>query len=460
MKKKKENEFKIQYLNPAEMIPYEQNAKLHPDAQLKLIRHSIDNFKADQPIVVDENMVIIKGHGRRLAAMELKMKTFPVIVRDDLTETEKRAARLADNRSAESGYDPEMLKLEIGELETDYDIESIGFDESYLAGIDININEDESESSDTEPQVDKAAELQKEWKTEEGQLWALGRHRLICGDCTDKAVVDRLMEGKKCNGIFTSPPYAMQRKDSYGGVPTDQYVEWWDGVQVNMRSVLADDGSFFVNIKPHCEKGQRVLYVMDMVLAMVRTWGWRFVDELCWKNGGLPGKFDPRFKNGYEPVYQFSLNIPKFRKENVKYEMNDSNKRKTKKNKQDYGGRGDYGSPTGSDVHLNQRTFDNEFAFPSNVIDIPADRGFLRDKNVGEIHSATFPIKLPTFFIKAYSDSGDIWIDPFCGSGTTIIAAENENRIGYGIEALPEYCAVILQRYKDHTDNTPELITG
>ena len=132
------NKFKIEYRNPKDLIPYKLNAKTHPASQIALIKHSIDTFKPDQPIVIDENNVILKGHGRRLAAIELGMESFPVIIRTDLTEAEKRAARLADNRSAESPLDFDILKLELDELKLDFDIADIGFDEDFL---DLDKNE-------------------------------------------------------------------------------------------------------------------------------------------------------------------------------------------------------------------------------------------------------------------------------------------------------------------------------
>ena len=118
-----------------------------------------------------------------------------------------------------------------------------------------------------------------------------------------------------------SPPYAEQRKEQYGGVPTAEYVAWWEAVQANVKANLAQDGSFFVNIKPHCEDGERVLYVFDLVLAMRRRWGWRFVDELCWLRSGVPGEWANRFKNGFEPLYQFCVDgSMKFRAKNVTHE--------------------------------------------------------------------------------------------------------------------------------------------
>jgi len=230
-------------------------------------------------------------------------------------------------------------------------------------------------------------------------------------------------------------------------VPVAEYVEWWDAVQENVRGVLAEDGSFFVNIKPHCEDGQRSLYVFDLVKAMSQRWKWLFVDELCWRNtkNGVPGTWPNRLKNAFEPVYHFGATA------SIKFTPHQA------------------GAVTGGafDYHpLNQKsTTDTPFtggykhlgyhegvSLPSNVIECPAEGA--------GIHQAPFPVKLPTFFIRAYSDPGDIWLDPFCGSGTTILAAHNEGRIGYGIEQLEKYCSVILERYADHTDHQPQLLSN
>ena len=441
---------KIIMRDPRKLKPYKLNAKTHPQKQVDLIAHSIHHFGEDQPIVVDENDVIIKGHGRQLAHIQLGSKKCQVIVRDDLSETEKRAARLADNRSAESPLDRDILKMEIEELSVEMNLDNIGFDKDHLCSLDIDLGLDDMKDKpdDTPPETDKAEELQKSWKTEPGQIWKLGDHRLICGDCTDQETVNRLMDGKKANGIFTSPPYAMQRKESYGGTPTDKYVDWWGSVQNAMKSVIADDGSFFVNIKPHCESGQRVLYVMDLVLAMVRRWGWRFVDELSWTKEGFMGEWKHRFKNAFEPVFHFAMNDEiKWYPEHVMIQSDKALKFK------DHDWERRDGSQSLGFKNQKGKGRKPGLARPSNVI-------FVSVRNIPNIssHSAAFPPPLPEFFIKAYSDKSDIWLDPFCGSGTTIIAAHNEGRIGYGIEMLPKYCAVILQRFSDHAGINPEKI--
>jgi len=209
----------------------------------------------------------------------------------------------------------------------------------------------------------------------------------------------------------------------------------YDGLQATVRSVLAEDGSFFVNIKPHCEDGQRVLYVMDLVLQMVRGWDWRLVDELCWnKMGGVPGAWNNRFKNSFEPVYHFSLQSSiKFSPENVSHFTEDLIEYNYDNPKTHSGFISSGGGPKGGRK--------SGLARPNNVI---------HEGNAkAEIHHAQFPVALPTFFIKAFSDENDTWLDPFCGSGTVLVGCQNENRVGLGIEKLPKYGAVILERLQD-----------
>jgi len=288
-------------------------------------------------------------------------------------------------------------------------------------------------AEDPGPQIDKAEELQTKWNVSSGDVWQIGEHYVICGDCREPETWRHLLEAagvEKVNGVFTSPPYAEQRKQQYGGVPVDEYVDWWEVVQANTRANLAGDGSFFVNIKPHCEDGQRVLYVFDLVLAMKRRWDWRFVDELCWKKNGVPGNFVERFRNDFEPIYHFapSQDTIKINIENV-YTTGPREVEFIYDNLVNRQGTGVYTT----------RTMSLDGTRPSNVLQIAVDTS-------GQKHAAAFPVALPDFFIRAYSDTSDVWLDPFLGSGTTIIAAHNNERRGLGIEKLEKYCSVILER--------------
>jgi site-specific DNA-methyltransferase (adenine-specific)/site-specific DNA-methyltransferase (cytosine-N4-specific) len=244
------------------------------------------------------------------------------------------------------------------------------------------------------------------------------------------------------NVAVTSPPYASQRKyDESSGfkpIPPGEYVEWYRDVAANIMAKLAPDGSYFCNIKEHCDDGQRSLYVKDLTLAHVRKWGWRFVDEFCWRNtkNGVPGGWPNRMKNAWEPVFHFTTSSDiKFRPDAVSTESDAvfDYSPETKKTSTGSGFVG--GEKAGGYKEGNAR--------PSNVLEISA--------SAESDHSAAYPVALPEFFIKAFSDAGDIIFDPFMGSGTTMIAAEKNGRVACGTEISPQYCDVIVMRWQNLT---------
>jgi hypothetical protein len=136
-----------------------------------------------------------------------------------------------------------------------------------------------------------------------GDLWAIGKHRLVCGDCWDAGTVAQLLDGARANVAITSPPYAAQREydpaSGFTPIPPDEYVAWYRAVAAVLESVLASYDSYFLNIKEHSEDGERSLCVKDLVIAHRRQWGWRFMDEFCWRNtaNGVPGKWPNPLKN-------------------------------------------------------------------------------------------------------------------------------------------------------------------
>lgn len=380
----------------------------------------------------DGPLQLVDGHMR---AEELRGQAIPVLVTDlsraeaakalatfdavgDLAgrDAAKLAALLADvGRGAEEGTEELLAALRGGEGESEP-----------TSGA-------EPSDEDAEPAPDPSAELLEKWKVQRGQLWAIGQHRLLCGDCREPADVARLMGGERVNVAFTSPPYASQRKydESSGFKPIhpDKFVEWFEAVQANVSSVLASDGSWFVNIKEHCDDGQRSLYVKDLTIAHVRRWGWRFVDELLWLKNGMPGLFGERLRNAFEPVFHFTKGPKcKTRFASVAH----------KSDTVPTGSVGGNAAMQGKGDPLRGRG--DGMALPDNTIKASADGA-----GVGE-HAARFPVALPEFFIKAFSDAGDTIMDPFCGSGTTIVAAHRLGRRGFGVELSPAYCAVILER--------------
>lgn len=386
----------------------------------------------------DGPLQLVDGHMR---AEELRGQAIPVLVTDlsraeaakalatfdavgDLAgrDAQKLAALLEDvGRGAEEGTEELLAALRGGEGES-----------GPTSGA-------EPSDEDAEPAPDPSAELLEKWKVRRGQLWAIGPHRLLCGDCREPADVAKLMGGEPVNMAFTSPPYASQRKydESSGFKPIrpDDFVEWFAAVQANVASVLAPDGSWFVNIKEHCDDGQRSLYVKDLTIAHVRSWGWRFVDEIAWTHRGLPGSWPNRFKNAWEPVFHYARSTAiRFNPSSVGHASSECFHE---------GGRVSGTNRTGNvGWHGGDVRRVDDIARPGNVVDIPNNPA----NHGGASHSAAFPVGLPEFFIKAFSDAGDTIMDPFCGSGTTLVAAHRLGRRGLGVELSPAYCAVILER--------------
>jgi DNA modification methylase len=431
-----------------DLKPDPANCRKHNPRNIGSIVHALQNVGAARSIVIDEDNVILAGNGLVEAAGEAGIEnvriveadgnTIIAVRRSGLTPKQKAELAIADNRTAElAEWDAEQLLATIAEH--DIDLADVEFNEQEINALQA---EADGEREVTEDEAPEAGTVPSRCKP--GDLWKLGAHRLLCGDCREGADVATLLSGEKINVAVTSPPYASQRKyDESSGfkpIPPDEYVEWWEAVQANVRAYLAPDGSFFVNIKPHCEDGQRVLYVLDLVAAMVRTWDWRFVDEFCWKRKGVPGGWNNRFKNGWEPVYHFTVGEQiKFHAESVSHETDRMFQA---------GGAGMYNEHGG----VGKRDFYEGLARPDNVLDIS------ENVEAGTGHTAAYPVGLPAFFIKAFSDPGDVVLDPFAGSGTTLIACEQLGRRCFGLEISPTYCDVILARWEKLTGKVAERV--
>jgi DNA modification methylase len=440
--------------------PHPANYNRHSDDQIRRIAKSLSEFGQVRSVVIWCNY-FLAGHGVREAALSLGWTELRAdVLPDDWSEKKALAYLVADNELARRS-DPDQAQLAaiLQELErTQPQLrEAAGFAQQELEQLLRQVGQ-MAEVVDVEPQMDRAEELRQKWQVRVGDLWALDEHRIVCGDCTDVETWRRLLGGIQANGIFTSPPYAEQRKVQYGGIPVGQYVDWWEAVQDKARANLAEDGSFFVNIKPHTEDGERSLYVMDMVLAMARRWGWSFVDEFCWLRGGVPREVKYNFKNGFEPIYHFAVTRKgfKFRPEAVRHES-DSVPIPGGPGQPSRAGaafnRTLQGKPGMSRHIFGTQEIKAGLAYPSNVL-----KANNNDAALG--HEAAFPVALLDFFLRAFSDPGDVWVDPFLGSGTIIMAAHQNGRRGMGIELLPKYVAVALERWHTLTGRTPELLEG
>jgi DNA modification methylase len=417
------------------LLPYARNPRTHSEQQVAAIAASMVEFGFNDPIEVTPEGLVIAGHGRLLAARKLGWRQVPVLVLEHLDETRRRAYAIANNRTAEAaGWDEELLALELKELaEAGLDATLTGFEDQEIAALLAGL-EGDAEGAEPEEEIPEAP---AQAVTQPGDLWLIGPHRLICGDCRDYGVIAKLFEHRKANVVVTSPPYATQREydpaSGFKPIRPEEYLEWYRDVAANLASILAPDGSYFLNIKEHAEEGQRHLYVKKLVIAHVEEWGWRFVDEFCWRktDEGVPGGWNNRFKNAWEPIFHFARTAAgiKFRPRAVGHFSD---------------GCFDYSPDTprsnsGSGLLGEHEDRHKGIARPSNVIEAKTE------SSQGS-HTAPFPRAIPEFFIKAFSDPGDVIFDPFLGSGTTVVAAALLDRIGYGIEISPAYCDVALRR--------------
>jgi DNA modification methylase len=449
---------RIEHRKLATLTPYPRNPRCHSDAQIAQIAGSILAFGFNAPILVDAKGGIIAGHGRYLAALKLNLETVPVVVLDHLSEVEKRAYLLADNKLADlSGWDDDTLASELAELrDSEIDLGRLGFSDDELAALLA-----EAESPVTDPEEEPIPEAPTEPVTRAGDIWTIAGHKIVCGDCRDRDVVHRLFAGTRANLVVTSPPYATQREydpsSGFTPIPPEQYIDWYRAVADNIAQVLVSDGSYFLNIKAFADQGERHLYVMDLVIAHKRQWGWRFVDEFCWRktDEGVPGGWPNRFKNAWEGVYHFcSQPEIKFRPIAVGHVSEDCFDYNAHNPKSRSGsgllGSGARGSAAGKQSAADANGHFTGIARPSNVIEVKTET------SQGS-HSAPFPRALVEFFVKAFSDPRDVAFDPFLGSASTIAAAAILGRVGYGVEISPAYCDVAVRRIANLTGEEPIL---
>ena len=370
-----------------DLIPYIRNARTHSESQIAQIAASIKEFGFLSPILIAEDNTILAGHGRLAAARKLGLKQVPCVKESHLTETQRRAYIIADNKlSLNAGWDDEMLAIELSELQgADFELELLGFDESELA----SIFEDDKEVEDDDFDVEE--ELNKPCFSKAGDIWTLGRHRLICGDSTKEETYKSLMEDKKANLVVTDPPYNVNYEGSAGKIKndnmnTDKFYNFLLDAFSNMEKVMADDASIYVF---HADtEGLNFRKAFNDA-------GFYLSGCCIWKKPSLVLGRSP-YQWQHEPcLYGW----------------------KKKGKHQWYSGR--------------KETTIWEFEKPKKNADHPTMK----------------PIALLAYPISNSSMSNTLILDPFGGSGSTLIACEQTDRSCYTIELDEKFCDVIVKRY-------------
>lgn len=392
----------VQQIALEQLVPYARNARTHSDSQVAQIAGSIAEFGFVNPVLIGGDNIIIAGHGRVMAAKKLGLKTVPTIKLDHLTENQRRALVIADNKIAENaGWDEELLRLELQNLaDEDFDLDLLGFDDVELDDLLTSLDDDEAAALD-----ENIPEVQENPVSRTGDIWIMGEHRLLCGDSTSEADMKKLMAGELADMVFTDPPYNVNYGDtakdklrSKGGAKAGRKI---------MNDNLGDDFQAFLtaackNMLAHT-KG--ALYIcmssseLDTLQSAFRNAGGKWSTFIIWaKNTFTLGRSD--YQRQYEPIL---------------YGWKDGNDRY-------WCGARDQG-----------------------------DVWFYNKPQKNDLHPTMKPVDLVVRGIKNSSKTLDIVLDPFGGSGSTLIAAEHTGRQARLIELDPKYVDVIVRRWQEMT---------
>ncbi len=386
----------MQLVPIAKLIPYVNNARTHSPEQITKLRSSLREFGFVNPVIIDRDYNVIAGHGRIAAAREEGIAEVPCVFVDHLTEAQKKAYILADNRMAmDAGWDEELLRVEIESLKgMDFDVSLTGFDDKELSDLFSVGNDSEAKDDD----YDLTAALEKAAFVMRGDIWTVGRHRLVCGDATSAEDVAALMGDIKANLILTDPPYGVSFKSSSG--LTIQNDSMKDEEFYNFLL------SAFKNMAEHLEKGGAayVFHADTEGLNFRRAFvdaGFHLAGCCIWvKDSLVLGRSDYQWQ--HEPIlYGFM--------QNGKHPWYSDRKQTTIWN----------------------------FAKPK------------RNAN----HPTSKPLDLLGYPIGNSTQENAVVIDTFGGSGSTLMACEQMNRVCYTMELDEKYASVILRRYVDDTGN-------
>lgn len=397
------------------IIPYAFNNRTHPEEQINRIANSISEFGFNQPLVLDDKNTILVGHGRFLAAKKLGLVQVPCYALKGLNETKKKAYRILDNKlQNDSSWEFDNLKIELDLLETEgFELEPWGLDslKDLYPEVDPEVIDDGG-----------AGELPEDPFIKRGDLIELGKHRVLCGDSISAEDVKYLLDGKAAELLFTSPPYSDMREYG-GGDMSIAYIS--DFIKTFSKYTQYLIFNLGIQRKDHSIVQYWNDYIDKAISQNMLFLAW----NVWWKNNISIGQQTAFTPIEHEWVFIFGRDFK---------DINRTIDRKTSGKLADSILRRQPDGTlrrTGCGLQMAKKEMGS--VFQSN-----AEIGVIRKE-----HPATFPIEFPSEYIKAITNQNDIVIDPFLGSGTTLIACEQLNRICYGMEIGPKYCQVIINRY-------------
>lgn len=390
----------MQLVPVEKLIPYINNARTHSDEQIKKLRSSLREFGFINPVIIDRDFNVIAGHGRILAAKAENISEVPCVFVDYLNDAQKKAYILADNRMAmDAGWDEALLRVEIESLQgSDFDISLTGFDETEIAELFADDNDDVKDDD-----FDVEGELEKPCITKQGDIWILGRHKVICGDSTEPSTFEKLLSDTKVNLVCTDAPYFVALKNKSGTIANDnlddkQAYEFLMKVFTNFKNAMALDASiyeFYATMKT------RVFY------DAFEDAGFKVGAGLIWKKPRAPF-MRTDWKFNMEPII--------------------------------WGWRKD-----GKHIWYGDQKQTAVFEFD----------GIKDSEKDGCGHPSSKPVPLIAYLIKQCTQSNGLVLDGFLGSASTLMACDQLNRICYGVELEPKFVDVAVKRYMAaHNENS------
>jgi DNA modification methylase len=439
------SELSLQHWPIERLIDYARNPRKN-DHAIEQMASVITEFGFRIPVVAKSTGELVDGHLRLKAARKLGLTTVPVVLADELTDVQIKAFRLLANRSATWGqWDDALLALEMEDLKlADFDLSLTGFEDGEIARLladDVASDEVDQEQAVDEPDAaDDVPDAPVVPVSRTGDVWALGSHRLICGDAADPQVIAALMDGEPASLCFTSPPYGSQRDYTHG-------IGDWDALMqcAFARLPMAGDGQVLVNLGLIHRDNEFIPY-WDGWLSWMRAQGWRRFAWYVWDQGpGMPGDWNGRLAPSFEFVFHFNREARRPNKiVPCKHAGQDSHLRadgsSTAMRQKD--------GEVGGWSHAGQPTQDTRI--PDSVIRIMRHKG-----KIGQDidHPAVFPVALSEHVMEAFSNPGDLVFDPFNGSGTSLLAAQRTSRQCRAVEIAPEYVDVAIRRFRqNHPD--------